>query len=83
VCGKTEEGESIFQEKPFEMDQSLNGTSQLEIHTEMNLLKKKLDELRGMKVDENTIKYVLKDYGIERFIKFLLYFSFLLFICYR
>ncbi|KAK2380126.1 alcohol-forming fatty acyl-CoA reductase [Trifolium repens] len=66
VCGKTEEGESIFHEKPFEMDQSLNGTSQLDIHTEMNLLKKKLDELRGMKVDENTIKYVLKDYGIER-----------------
>ncbi|CAJ2654638.1 unnamed protein product [Trifolium pratense] len=66
VCGKTEEGESNFQEKPFEMNQSLKGTSQLDIHTEMNLLEKKLDELRGMKVDENKIKHVMKDYGIER-----------------
>jgi len=69
VCGETKEGKTIFQEKPFEM-----GRQSLDIHTEMDLLEKKLDELRAMNVDEKTIKYALKDYGIERFIKFLPYF---------
>ncbi|AES88362.2 putative alcohol-forming fatty acyl-CoA reductase [Medicago truncatula] len=67
VCGETKEGKPIFQEKPFEMGrQSLERTLKLDIHTEMNLLEKKLDELRAMNVDEKTIKHALKDYGIER-----------------
>ncbi|AES97100.2 fatty acyl-CoA reductase [Medicago truncatula] len=65
VCGEAKEEGSIFQEKPFEMGQSLKGTSKLDIHTEMNLLEKKFDELRAMNVDEKTLKYALKDYGIE------------------
>lgn len=74
MCGEAKEEGSIFQEKPFEMGQSLKGTSKLDIHTEMNLLKKKFDELRAMNVDEKTLKYALKDYGIERFIEFLTFF---------
>jgi len=77
VCGETKERKAIFQEKPFQIGrQSLERTPKLDIHTEMNLLEKKLDELRAMNVDEKTLKYALKDYGIERFIKLLPYFSF-------
>lgn len=49
------------------MGQTLNGTTKLDIHEEMNLLEKQIDELREMNADENTIKFALKDYGIERF----------------
>ncbi|KAI5388807.1 probable fatty acyl-CoA reductase 4 isoform X1 [Lathyrus oleraceus] len=66
VCGEAKEGESIFEEKAFKMGQSLKGTSKLDINTEVDLLEKKLDDFRAMNVDENTIKYALKDYGIER-----------------
>lgn len=52
------------------MGQTLKGTSKLNIQTEMDLLEKKIDELRAMNADESTIKYALKDYGIQRFIKF-------------
>jgi len=48
----------------------------------MNLLEKKVDELRAINVDENTIKHVLKEYGIERFIKFYLFIYLLVFIIY-
>ncbi|WJX63653.1 alcohol-forming fatty acyl-CoA reductase [Trifolium repens] len=58
--------EEILQEKSFEMGQTLKGTSKLNIQTEMNLLESKLAELRAMNADENTIKYAMKDYGIER-----------------
>lgn len=57
------------------MGQTLKGTSKLNIQTEMDLLEKKIDELRAMNADESTIKYALKDYGIQRFIKFF-FFSF-------
>ncbi|RHN56603.1 putative alcohol-forming fatty acyl-CoA reductase [Medicago truncatula] len=48
------------------MGQTLKGTSKLNIQTEMDLLEKKIDELRAMNADESTIKYALKDYGIQR-----------------
>ena len=77
VHGDVKDGHSIIQEKPFEMGQSLNGTSKLDILTEINLLERKLAELQAMNVEENTTKYAMKDYGMERFIKFLLsYFLF-------
>ncbi|XP_061369659.1 probable fatty acyl-CoA reductase 4 [Gastrolobium bilobum] len=63
---KPKDGEAIFREKPFEMGQTLKGTSKLDIHTEMNLLEKKKDELRAKNAEENRIKYEMKDYGIER-----------------
>ncbi|XP_039690758.1 probable fatty acyl-CoA reductase 4 [Medicago truncatula] len=66
VCGEANNGEEILQEKPFEMGQTLKGTSKLNIQTEMDLLEKKIDELRAMNADESTIKYALKDYGIQR-----------------
>ncbi|TKY67087.1 fatty acyl-CoA reductase 4 [Spatholobus suberectus] len=66
VCGEVKDGKAILQEKPFEMGQTLNGTSKLDIYGEMNLLKKKIDELRSKDATENTIKYTMKEYGIER-----------------
>ncbi|KAK2430395.1 alcohol-forming fatty acyl-CoA reductase [Trifolium repens] len=58
--------EELLQEKSFEMGQTLKGISKLNIQKEMNLLESKLAELRAINADENTIKYAMKDYGIER-----------------
>ncbi|XP_047158592.1 fatty acyl-CoA reductase 1-like [Vigna umbellata] len=66
VCGEIKDRKTIVQEKPFEMGQTLKETSKLDITAEMNLLKKKIDELRSENATENTIRYVMKDYGIER-----------------
>lgn len=66
VCGEIKDRKTIVQEKPFEMGQTLKETSKLDITAEMYLLKKKIDELRSENATENTIRYVMKDYGIER-----------------
>jgi hypothetical protein len=83
VCGDAKDGHGILRETPFEMGQSLKEDFKLDIHKEMDLLERKLAELQAMNVDENTINCVMKDYGMERFIKFLiivlfLFYSFLL-----
>jgi hypothetical protein len=61
------------------MGQSLKEDFKLDIHKEMDLLEKKLAELQAMNVDEysinvdeNATKFAMKDYGMERFTKFLL-----------
>jgi hypothetical protein len=54
------------------MSQSLKEGSKLDIHKEMDLLERKLVELQAMNVDEDTTKFALKDYGMDRFTKFLL-----------
>ena len=79
--GNDKDGNEIIPEKPFEMGQSLNETSKLDIHKEMDLLERKIVELQAMNMNEQTIKYALKDYGMERFIKFLLCCFFLLIFC--
>ncbi|XP_058763053.1 fatty acyl-CoA reductase 1-like isoform X1 [Vicia villosa] len=66
VCGDANYEDGIVREKAFDMDQSLKGSSKLNIHNEMNLLEKKIAELQAMNADENTTKFALKDYGIER-----------------
>ncbi|ESW04404.1 hypothetical protein PHAVU_011G092400 [Phaseolus vulgaris] len=66
VCGEIKDEKTIVQEKPFEMGQTLKKSSKLDITEEMNLLKKKIDELRSKNATESTIKNALKDYGIER-----------------
>ncbi|KAK7341979.1 hypothetical protein VNO80_24920 [Phaseolus coccineus] len=66
VCGEIKDEKTIVQEKPFEMGQTLKETSKLDITAEMNLLKKKIDELRLENATENTTKHALKVYGIER-----------------
>ncbi|AES88384.1 fatty acyl-CoA reductase [Medicago truncatula] len=66
VCGDAKEGHTLLRETPFKMDQSLKGTSKLDIHTEMNLLERKLIELKVMNADENTTKWAMKDYGMGR-----------------
>lgn len=65
MSGEIADGEAV-KEKPFEMSQSLKKNSKLDIHVEMNLLEKKLDELRAKNASEITIKYAMKDYGLER-----------------
>jgi len=71
VCGEIKDGKTIVQEKPFEMGQTLKETAKLDITAEVNLLEKKIDELRSENATENTISHALKDYGIERYIRFL------------
>ncbi|CAJ2654632.1 unnamed protein product [Trifolium pratense] len=66
VCGDAKDGHGIVREKPFEMGQSLKEDSKLDIHKEMDLIERKLAELKAMKVDENTTKFAMKDYGMER-----------------
>jgi fatty acyl-CoA reductase len=86
VCGDAMDGHGILREKPFEMGQSLKEDSKLDIHKEMDLLERKLAELQAVNVgeysinvDENATKFAMKDYGMERFTKFLLCcFSFIL-----
>jgi fatty acyl-CoA reductase len=72
VCGDAKDGHGILQEKPFEMGQSLKEDFKLDIHKEMDLIERKLAELQAMNVDENATKFAMKDYGMERFTKFLL-----------
>jgi fatty acyl-CoA reductase len=86
VCGDAMDGHGILREKPFEMGQSLKEDSKLDIHKEIDLLERKLAELQAVNVgeysinlDENATKFAMKDYGMERFTKFLLCcFSFIL-----
>ncbi|KAE9592340.1 putative alcohol-forming fatty acyl-CoA reductase [Lupinus albus] len=66
VCGEPQKGETIILEKPFEMGQTLKGTSKLDIHEEKKLMENKIEELRAKNADEKTVKYGMKDYGIER-----------------
>ncbi|KAI5388817.1 hypothetical protein KIW84_074469 [Lathyrus oleraceus] len=66
VCGNAKYEDGIVREKAFEMGQSLKKTSNLDIHTEMKLLDNKIAELQAMNADENTMKFALKDYGMER-----------------
>ncbi|XP_058763057.1 fatty acyl-CoA reductase 1-like [Vicia villosa] len=66
VCGDAKYENGIVREKAFEMDQSLKETSKLDIHKEMKLLEEKIAELKTMNADESTMKFALKDYGMER-----------------
>ncbi|XP_058767143.1 fatty acyl-CoA reductase 1-like [Vicia villosa] len=66
VCGDAKHEDGIVREKAFQMDKSLKETSKLCIHNEMNLLEKKRAELKAMNADENTVKFALKYYGMER-----------------
>jgi len=78
VRGDDKDGNEIVREKPFEMGQSLKETSNLDIHKEMDLLERKIAELQAINANEQTIKFALKDYGMERFNKFLFCCFFLL-----
>ncbi|KAF1884569.1 hypothetical protein Lal_00028448 [Lupinus albus] len=40
----------------------------LDIHEEKKLMENKIEELRAKNADEKTVKYGMKDYGIERFV---------------
>ncbi|XP_027345646.1 fatty acyl-CoA reductase 1-like [Abrus precatorius] len=66
VYGEAKDGEAILLEKPFQMGRSLKGALKLDIHAEMNLMEKKMDELRAKNASESTFKFAMKDYGIER-----------------
>ncbi|WJX50088.1 alcohol-forming fatty acyl-CoA reductase [Trifolium repens] len=66
VCGDAKDGHGILREKPFEMGQSFKEDSKLDIHKEMDLIERRLAELQAINVDENTTKFAMKDYGMER-----------------
>lgn len=77
MCGDAKYEDGIVREKAFEMGQSLKNTSKLDIHTEMKLLHTKIAKLQAMNAEENTMKFALKDYGMERLVKLFFYLEWL------
>ncbi|KAI9095057.1 hypothetical protein K1719_026521 [Acacia pycnantha] len=66
VCGEAKVDGKVIKEEPFQMGQTLNGVTKLDIEEENILLEKRLEELRAKNVDGNALKFAMKDYGIER-----------------
>ncbi|KAI5666651.1 hypothetical protein M9H77_16504 [Catharanthus roseus] len=63
VCG---EREGLILETPYEMGDTLNGTSGLDIDAEKKLMEETLKELRADNISEEAITLAMKDLGIQR-----------------
>ncbi|KAK3205753.1 hypothetical protein Dsin_019799 [Dipteronia sinensis] len=63
VCG---ERSGIIAEDSFHIDESLNGTSKLDITAEKKLVDETLNQLRAKNATEETIISTMKDLGIKR-----------------
>ncbi|KAK1586728.1 hypothetical protein Q3G72_005532 [Acer saccharum] len=63
VCG---ERSGIIAEDSFHIDESLNGTSKLDITAEKKLVDETLNHLRAKNATEETITSTMKDLGIKR-----------------
>ncbi|KAK1558754.1 hypothetical protein Q3G72_006187 [Acer saccharum] len=63
VCG---ERSGIIAEDSFHIDESLNGTSKLDITREKKLVEETLNQLRAKNATEETITSTMKDLGIRR-----------------
>ncbi|XP_054797592.1 probable fatty acyl-CoA reductase 4 [Prosopis cineraria] len=66
VCGEAKEDGEVIKEEPFQMGQTLNGVTKLDIEKEKILLEKRLQELEAKNVHGNALKSAMVDYGIER-----------------
>lgn len=64
MCG---EREGLILETPYEMGDTLNGTSGLDIDAEKKLMEETLKELRADNISEEAITLAMKDLGIQRF----------------
>ncbi|XP_059429003.1 fatty acyl-CoA reductase 3-like [Corylus avellana] len=63
VCGE-KKGQIL--ESPFEMEETLNGSSRLDIKAEKQLVDEYLDKLRGQGATDRAITSTMKDLGIKR-----------------
>ena len=63
-------------ETPYNMGETLNGTSGLDVEVEKKFLEEKLKELRAENNSEQSITLAMKDLGIQRFV-YSLHFSLL------
>ncbi|KAK4492259.1 hypothetical protein RD792_003062 [Penstemon davidsonii] len=60
------EKEGLILETPYNMGETLNGTSGLDIDAEKKLVEDTLKQLRAENNSENSIKVAMKDLGIQR-----------------
>ena len=63
MCG---ERSGIIAEDSFHIDESLKGTSKLDITAEKKLVDETLNQLRAKNATEETITSTMKDLGIKR-----------------
>ncbi|KAI4313502.1 hypothetical protein L6164_026477 [Bauhinia variegata] len=62
VCGETD---GLVLEQPFQMGQTLNGFSKLDIDFEKKLVEKKLRELRTQNYKEEAVTSIMRNFGLE------------------
>lgn len=63
VCG---EKEGLISEKPYEMGETLNGVSGLDIDFEKKFAQQSLSNLKTQQLSEKEIRQRMKDLGMER-----------------
>ncbi|KAI4313501.1 hypothetical protein L6164_026476 [Bauhinia variegata] len=63
VCGETE---GLILEESFQMGETLNGFSKLDIDFEKKLIEKKLSELQTHNSKEENITSMMRNFGLER-----------------
>ncbi|KAL5579886.1 hypothetical protein UlMin_012328 [Ulmus minor] len=56
----------LILESPYQMGETLNGTTGLDIDNEARLIEEKLKELQAEEANEATITLAMKDFGIKR-----------------
>jgi fatty acyl-CoA reductase len=55
-------------ESPFQMEETLNGSSKLDIKAEKQLVEEYLNKLQGEGATDRTITSTMKDLGMKRFL---------------
>ncbi|MED6205244.1 hypothetical protein PIB30_016037 [Stylosanthes scabra] len=63
VCG---ERKGLIPEEPFQMGQTLKGSSKLDINLEKKLIEQKLSELHAQNANEETITSIMTELGTTR-----------------
>ena len=59
----------LIQESPYYKGDTLNGRPGLDFEFEKKLIKEKLQDLEAEGANEEAIKYVMRDMGLERYAK--------------
>ncbi|KAK4256355.1 hypothetical protein QN277_009233 [Acacia crassicarpa] len=65
VCGEAY-NERVVKEEPFKMGQTVKGNSKLDIQSEKELMKKRMEELEAENVSGEALTSAMKEYGIKR-----------------
>ncbi|XAR60117.1 Alcohol-forming fatty acyl-CoA reductase [Bertholletia excelsa] len=64
------EREGLIPEKACEMGQTLNGTPQLDIETEVKMVEERLNQLQAENAAQSEITMAMKDLGLQRAMKY-------------